>query len=84
MAQLVVRNIDESVKAQLQRRAAGHGRSMEEEVREILREAVRKTNPELGLGSRFAAIFSEAGLSDGIPELRGLKMQAATFDDDHS
>lgn len=39
MAQLVVRNLDESVKARLQSRAKAHGRSMEEEVREILRAA---------------------------------------------
>jgi len=37
MAQLVVRNLEENVKVSLQRRAKAHGRSMEEEVREILR-----------------------------------------------
>ena len=35
MAQLVVRNLDEEVKAKLRRRATAHGRSMEEEVRAI-------------------------------------------------
>ena len=42
MAQLVVRNLDEEVKAKLRRRAAAHGRSMEEEVRAILRDAVKE------------------------------------------
>jgi len=37
MAQLVVRNLDDDVKAKLQQRARRHGRSTEEEVREILR-----------------------------------------------
>jgi hypothetical protein len=37
-AQLVVRNLDDDVKAKLQQRARQHGRSTEEEVREILRK----------------------------------------------
>ncbi len=41
MAQFVVRNIEAEVKARLRRRAARHGRSMEEEVRDILRNAVK-------------------------------------------
>ena len=36
MAQLVVRDFEDDVKARLQRRAKRHRRSMEEEVREIL------------------------------------------------
>jgi plasmid stability protein len=39
----VVRHLEEIVKERLKRRAARHGRSMEEEVRHILRDAV-KTN----------------------------------------
>ena len=39
MAQLVVRNVENAVKLRLQRRARRNGRSMEEEVREILRNA---------------------------------------------
>ena len=42
MAQLLVRNLENAVKARLQRRARRNGRSMEEEVRDILRAAVRK------------------------------------------
>ena len=40
MAQIVVRKLEESVKTRLQRRARRNGRSMEEEVRDILRNAV--------------------------------------------
>jgi plasmid stability protein len=39
VAQLVVRDIEEDVKIGLRRRAKRHGRSMEAEVREILRDA---------------------------------------------
>jgi plasmid stability protein len=42
--QFVVRHLEEDVKARLGRRAARHGRSMEEEVRDILRDAVKEQN----------------------------------------
>jgi antitoxin FitA len=42
MAQFVVGNLEEEVKARLQRRAARHGQSMEDEVRNILRDAVKE------------------------------------------
>ena len=45
MAQFVVRNIENAVKARLQRRARRNGRSMEEEVRDILRSAVHEERP---------------------------------------
>ena len=40
MAQLIVRNIETSVVAELKRRAARNGRSMEAEHRAILRKAL--------------------------------------------
>ena len=83
MAQLVVRNIDDDVKAKLQRRAKCHGRSTEEEVRDILRNAVKDDDrSEPGLGTRIAALFAEAGLEEGedIPELRGNPARPADFD----
>jgi plasmid stability protein len=40
MASIVVRNIDDHLKARLRQQAARHGRSMEAEAREILRRAV--------------------------------------------
>lgn len=39
MANLTVRNVEEDTKQRLRLRAARHGRSMEEEVRSILRDA---------------------------------------------
>ena len=38
---LTIRNLDESVKQKLRMQAAGHGRSMEAEVREILTRAMK-------------------------------------------
>ena len=40
MASITIRNLDDDVKTRLRIRAAEHDRSMEEEVRVILREAV--------------------------------------------
>jgi antitoxin FitA len=84
MAQLVVRNLDDDVKARLRVLAAEHGRSMEEEVRAILRQAVsRAPRPSGGLGSEIAARFKQNGLREGeeIPELRGEFIKPWTFED---
>ncbi|MFT3759827.1 FitA-like ribbon-helix-helix domain-containing protein [Thauera sp.] len=40
MATMTIRNIDEGLKARLRIRAAQHGRSMEDEVRDILHGAL--------------------------------------------
>lgn len=80
MAQFIVRDLEEDVKARLKRRAAHHGRSMEEEVRHILRNAVKEQNQRLPkLGSRIAARFSKAGLSADLPELHGQFPRSAEF-----
>ncbi len=42
MASLTIRNIDDSLKRRLRLRGAGHGCSMEEEARRILRDALDK------------------------------------------
>ena len=81
MAQFVVRNLEEEVKARLQRRAARHGHSMEEEVRDILRDALKEDDsPTGGLGTEIASLFTKVGLEADIPELRGQVIRPATFD----
>jgi antitoxin FitA len=40
MATLTIRRLDDKLKARLRVRAAEHGRSMEEEAREILRQSL--------------------------------------------
>ena len=80
MAQLVVRNIENSVKARLKRRATRNRRSMEDEVREILRGAVsEEETPAGGLGTEIAALFAKVGLVSEIPELRGYEIKPAIF-----
>jgi plasmid stability protein len=80
VAQLLVRQLDDDVKAKLQRRARRHGRSTEEEVREILRNAVRKGVARAPLGSWLAARFARVGLTEEIPELRGQPARPADFE----
>ena len=80
MAQFIVRHLEEDVKTRLKRRATRHGRSMEEEVRHILRDAVKEQNQHVAkLGSRVAARFAKTGLTKELPELRGQVPQSAKF-----
>lgn len=82
MAQFTVRNLEENVKNLLRLRAVRHGTSLEAEVREILRDAVKADAlaPSQGLGSRIAARFAQVGLIEPLPELRGQAAKPAGFD----
>ena len=81
MAQFVVRNVEDEVKLRLQRRASLHGRSMEEEVRDILRDAVKEEDTTVGgLGTEIASLFARVGLETDIPELRGHEIKPTSFE----
>jgi antitoxin FitA len=59
MASITIRNLDEQLKVRLRIRAARHHRSMEDEVRELLRAALAEDTPPSGdlverIRSRFA------------------------------
>jgi plasmid stability protein len=71
VAQLVVRDLESDIKARLKKRAARHGRSLEAEVRDILRDAVKDDDaPGGGLGTRAASRFAELHLKeDELSEL---------------
>jgi antitoxin FitA len=80
VAQLVVRNLDDSTKTRLQKRARRNGRSMEEEVRDILRAAAADEETSAGgLGTEIARLFAKIGLDSDIPELRGQKLRPPSF-----
>jgi antitoxin FitA len=82
MAQLVVRNLEDDVKERLQTIAKKHGCSLEELVRDILRDAAKDTRPTGGLGSEIAALFRGKGFKEGeIEELRGYPVEPARFDE---
>jgi antitoxin FitA len=68
MASITIRNLDDGLKQRLRVRAAGHGRSMEEEAREILRLAIGDARPPLNLAARIRArVAASGGVTLGIP-----------------
>ncbi|MCY3545332.1 MAG: plasmid stabilization protein [Gemmatimonadetes bacterium] len=63
MASITIRNLDDEVKTRLRVRAAGNGRSMEEEARLILRDAVGgKPSPR----SLASIVRSHFGPANGV------------------
>ena len=67
MATLTIRKLDEKTKARLRVRAAHHGRSMEEEAREILKIGVATSEREPNLAESIRALFEPLGGVD-LPE----------------
>ncbi len=61
MASITIRNLDDTLKHRLRVRAAEHGRSMEEEVREILRQAVGETQQPINLAAAIRARVASLG-----------------------
>ena len=58
---MTIRDLDEGLRASLRVRAAQHGRSMEAEVREILRAALTAPDSVEPLGSRVRQRFASVG-----------------------
>lgn len=62
MSSITVRNLDAAIKAGLRLRAARHGSSMEQEVRNILRQAVAAEEAKsVGLAERIQRRFRDLG-----------------------
>ena len=61
MASITVRNLDDDVKKGLRMRAAENGRSMEEEARIILRNAVGRDGAQRNLASAIRSRFAPLG-----------------------
>jgi plasmid stability protein len=81
VAQFVVRHLEDDVADKLKKRAKRHARSMEDEVRHILRSAVQNEPQKVSkLGSLIAQRFQRAGLTSDLPEWRGQVASAADFD----
>ena len=69
MASMTIRNLDETLKARLRVQAAKHGRSMEDEARDILRSAL-STN-----SSRATNLVKS--IRQRIEPLGGIELEAA-------
>ena len=63
MAAVSIRNLDERVKERIRVRAARHGRSMEEEMRVILTDAVSEPEEDRGL---FQTLLDRFGVLGGV------------------
>lgn len=63
MARITIRNLEDGLKRGLRVRAAEHGRSLEEEVHEILRQTVEAPTPPHDLA---AAIRKRVASSGGV------------------
>lgn len=61
MASITIRNLEDDVKRRLRVRAAEHGRSMEEEAREILRQVVGQESPAHNLAAAIRARIAPLG-----------------------
>jgi plasmid stability protein len=75
MGSITIRNLDDDVKRRLRVRAAEHGRSMEEEAREILRQVVTRPTPRRDLGQSIHARFAEVGGID-LPQPKRSEMRS--------
>ena len=82
IAQVIIHNLEDELEVRLKVRAIQHGRSIEEEVHQILRNAVSEVAPaRSGLGSRIAARFAGVGLDEPLPELRGHAIRPMDIDE---
>ena len=61
MASITIRHLDDDIKQHLRVQAAEHGRSMEEEVRHILRREMGKRTPAGNLAASLRARFAPLG-----------------------
>jgi len=72
MANLTVRNLDETIVAKLKQQATKHGRSLEAEVREILRRSAGRPTVEEIMASveRIAAMTPDVPQTDSADIIR--------------
>ncbi|WP_158743034.1 FitA-like ribbon-helix-helix domain-containing protein [Acidisphaera sp. L21] len=62
MASITIRNLDDTLKSRLRIQAAVHGRSMEDEARDILRSALNREPTRKGsLAASIRARFAPLG-----------------------
>jgi plasmid stability protein len=70
VASITIRNLEAPLKARLRIQAAVHGRSMEEEARDILRSALNRTPAQpANLAAAIRARFAPLGGVE-LPEIR--------------
>ena len=82
MASITIRNLDDALKKRLRIRAAEHNRSMEDEVREILRTALSlQEQPPQNLADAIRERFGPQGGVDLLPLAREPLREPPTFEE---
>ena len=80
MASMTIRNLEDRVKTRLRIQAAEHGRSMEEEAREILANALAaEAKQTVGIGTAIRRRFAPLGGVD-LPEIKRGPMRPVDLD----
>jgi len=77
MAQLIVRNLDDQLKLQIQMQANLKGISMEEMVRQILSKSISRKSYKTG--EAIASHFKNVDYDFEVPELKGQGIKAPDF-----
>lgn len=82
MSTSTIRNVEPAIKDKLRTAAAAHGRSMEEEVRTILRNVMAQPTAPGGFGDRIHARFAAiSGVELDVPS-RSQPARGADFEAD--
>jgi plasmid stability protein len=79
IASITIRNLDDAVKRRLRVRATEKGRSMEEEAREIERQALDPPSAPGNLGQSIHARFAGFGWTGVTKEQRGPRKVTPAF-----
>ena len=82
MASITIRNLDDSLKSRLRIQAAVHGRSMEDEARDILRTSLnQEPRGPKNLGTAINALFKPFGGFDMLEVPREPMREPLSFDE---
>jgi plasmid stability protein len=81
MPSLTIRNLDDATKQKLRIQAARHGVSMEEEVRRILKEALRPSETPSELGQRLRDRFAGLAAEEFVVPARHVPRRAPQWDE---
>jgi plasmid stability protein len=79
MASLTIRNIPEETKRRFRQRAAAHGRSMEEEARQLILKAAANEAPPRK--SMWDILYDASRPGIDLPEASDSPASYATFDE---
>ena len=81
MASITIRNLDDEIKQRLRVRAAEHGRSMEEEARDILRRVTAEGASTRNLAASIRARIAPGYMLDLDIPARGPMRDPVQFED---